>query len=170
MLKKWSLLHIVAVLERCVFVGPKSKLRSLRNMSQCKPTVNNIELKRKPIADSRNHHRSDNKYRKQSSELVELDKSLQESNDMSNKSHSTTGLNTKDGNTSPVTEVTVSDQPDRLNIGKHSNFDQMPPKHKSTVPRPFLLHRGRCIKGTKCDFSHSNLERKSKEQERFSKP
>ena len=35
-------------------------------------------------------------------ELVELDKSSQESNDMNNNSHSTTGLNTKDGNASPV--------------------------------------------------------------------
>ena len=46
----------------------------------------------------------------------------------------------------------------------------MPPKHKSSAPCPFLLHRDRCIKGTKCDFSYSNLDRKSKEQERFPKP
>ena len=146
------------------------KQRPLRDMSQCNSTVNNIELKRKPIVDSRNHHRSDNKHRNKSSELVELDKSSQEPNDMNNNCHSTTGLNVKDGNTSPVIEVTVPDQPDRPNTGKYSNFDHMPPKHKSTVPCPFLLHRGRCIKGIKCDFSHSNLERKSKEQQRFSKP
>ena len=53
--------------------GSASKLRPLRDMSQCNPTVNNIELKRKPLADSRNHYRSDNKYRNQSSELVELE-------------------------------------------------------------------------------------------------
>ena len=146
------------------------KQRPFRDMSQCNSTVNNIELKRKPIADSRNHHRSDNKHRNKSSELVELDKSSQEPNDMNNNCHSTTGLNVKDGNTSPVIEVTVPDQPDRPNTGKYSNSDHMPPKHKSTVPCPFLLHRGRCIKGIKCDFSHSNLERKSKEQQRFSKP
>ena len=79
---------------------------------------------------------------------------------MNNNCHSTTGLNVKDGNTSSVIEVTVPDQPDRLNTGKYSNSDHTPLKHKSTVPCPFLLHRGRCIKGIKCDFSHSNLERK----------
>ena len=54
------------------------KQRPLRDMNQCNPIVNNGDLKRKPIADSRNHHRSDNKHRNKSSELVELDKSSQE--------------------------------------------------------------------------------------------
>ena len=61
-------------------------------------------------------------------ELVELDKSSQESNDINNNSHSTTGLNTKDGNTSSVIEVTVSGQPDRSNTDKHPNSDRVPQK------------------------------------------
>jgi hypothetical protein len=64
----------------------------------------------------------------------------------------------------------VSGQPDRSNTDKPPNSDSVPQKPKSAVPCPLLLCRGRCIRGIYCDFSHSNLERNSKEPEILSKP
>ena len=66
--------------------------------------------------------------------------------------------------------MTVSGQPDRSNTDKPPNSDSVPQKPKSAVPCPLLLCRGQCIRGIYCDFSHSNLERNSKEPEILSKP
>ena len=124
-------------------------------MNQYNPIVSSIDLKRKPIVDSRNHHRSNNKYCKQSSELVELDKTSQESNDMNNNSHSTTGLNTKDGSSNDNDlPPSIADEP------VHFNLNDINPKIKTSEVSAFKQRPFRDM--SQCNSPVNNIELKRK--------
>ncbi len=54
-------------------------------------------------------------------------------------------------------------------IGKSTTSNKMPKEsfqqsRKSSIPCPYLFGRGRCIKASKCDYSHQNTGRKKNEQ------
>ena len=95
--------------------------------------------------------------------LIDLENTSQEHNSLLNSNIKDVSI-TGEG-------LVLPDQLPSTNISdRQTNSGQVDRNRKSTVPCPFLTHRGRCVKGINCDFFHSNQKGNINEHEIFRKP
>ena len=119
-----------------------------------------ITTAKDPVNDETTKEKTNPNQHNTTNGLIVLDESSVEPNSIDNN-HNLSGMNIKDGNTS-VMEMT-SCQHNTTDANKqHNNSVREHKQPKNTVPCPFLIKRGYCLKGSSCDFSHFKIRRNVK--------
>ena len=119
-----------------------------------------ITTAKDPVNDETTKEKTNPNEHNTTNGLIVLDESSVEPNSIDNN-HNLSGVNIKDGNTS-VMEMT-SRQHNTTDANKqHNNSVREHKQPKNTVPCPFLIKRGYCLKGSSCDFSHFKVRRNVK--------